>query len=66
MRIPFRPSPDDGEVFLRDPLLLHEKPKTARGGRVLRYEDQAAGLAIEPINDRNLTAVRNLKSQELF
>jgi hypothetical protein len=33
---------------------------------VLRDEDEAAGLSIKPIHDRNLAAIRDLKGQELF
>lgn len=65
-RFPIRPAPDNCEVFFRDSLLLHEQAKTPRGGRVFRHEDEAARLAIEPVDDRNLAAVRDLKCEELF
>lgn len=66
VRFPFRPAPDDREIFFSDPLFLHEQAKTARGGSVLRDQHQAAGLTIEPVDDGNLSAVRDLKSEELF
>lgn len=65
-RLPFRPAPDNRQIFFRDPLLLHEQTKTPRGGRVLCHENEAAGFAIEPVDDGNLAAIRDLESEELF
>lgn len=65
-RFPFRPAPDQREVFFRDPLLLHEQPETASGRRVLRDENEPARLAIESVHDRDLAAVGDLKREELF
>ena len=64
--IPFRPAPDDGEIFLRDALLLHHQTKTPRGGGVLRHEHEPAGFPVEPVHDRNLAAVRDLEGEQLF
>src|SRR5437868_11171839 len=50
-RFPIGPAPDDGEIFLRDPLLLHEQTKASRGRSIFRHENQSARFAIEPVND---------------
>ena len=65
-RIQFRPAPDDSKIFLGDALLLHEQAETSRGGGVFRYEDQPAGFAIEPVDDRNLPAIGDLESEQLL
>src|SRR5206468_4138522 len=54
------------EIFLRDALLLHQQPKPPSGPGVLRYQHQPTRLPIEPVNDRNLTAVRDLEREHLF
>lgn len=62
-RFPFRPAPNDGEIFLRDPLFLHEQTETTRGCRIFGNEDEPAGFAIEPVDDGNLAAVGDLKRE---
>ena len=64
--IPFRPAPDDGEIFLRDALLLHQQTKTSRRGPVLRDQDESARFPIEPVHDRNLSAVRDFEGEQVF
>jgi hypothetical protein len=64
--IPFRPAPDDGKIFLCDALLLHHQAKAPRRGGVLRHEHEAAGFPIEPVHDRNLSAIRDLEGEQLF
>lgn len=65
-RFPFGPAPDDGEVFLRDPLFLHQEAEAPGGSGALGDEDQATGFAIEPIDDGNLAAVRDLEREQIF
>lgn len=64
-RVPFRPAPGDREVLLRDPLLLHEQTKTPRRGCSLRHEHESAGLAVQAIDDRYLSAVSQLEGEEV-
>lgn len=59
------PAPDERDVFLRDPSTLHEHAEMARGGVCFRDEDQAACLAVEAIDDRDLAAVRKLEGQQV-
>src|SRR3979490_3240162 len=63
IRFPFRPSPDDGEIFLGDPLLLHQQTKPPGRRGIFRYQDEPAGLAIEAVNNRNLSAVLDLERE---
>src|SRR5450755_398168 len=64
--IPFRPAPDDRDIFFSDALLLHHHAKAPGRGRVLRHEHQPAGFAVEPVDDRNLSAVRDLEGKQMF
>ena len=63
---PIRPTPDDGEILLRNSLFLHRQTKMSSRGGVLRDKHQTARLAIEPVNDRNLPAVGNLEREQLL
>lgn len=65
-RFPFRPSPDNGEIFFCDALLLHEQPETSGRLSIFRYEHEPARFAIEPVYNRNLTAVRDLESEQML
>ena len=65
LRCPFRPAPNDREILLVQSLLLHEQSEPARGRRCLRHKNQAARLAIKAVYNRNLTAIRNFKRQQL-
>ena len=62
--LPTRPPPDNREILLRDALLLHQQSETARRNRCLGNEHEAARFAIEPINDGNLSAVGDFKSEQ--
>jgi hypothetical protein len=64
--LPFRPAPDNGEIFLGDALFLHQQTKPPGGSGIFRYQDEPAGLAIEAINNRNLSAVLDLEREKLF
>lgn len=64
--IPLRPAPDDRKILLGDPLLLHQQAKTPRRSPALRYEDQPTRFAIESIDDRNLSAIRDLECEQVF
>jgi hypothetical protein len=64
--IPFRPAPNDREIFFGDALLLHQQAKTPRRGRVLRHEYQPACFPVESIDDRNLSAIRDLEGEQMF
>jgi hypothetical protein len=60
---PIRPTPDDREIFLLHSTLLHQQAESACGRKCFRYEDQAAGLAVEPIHNRNLAAAGDLECE---
>ena len=64
-RVPFRPAPNDREIFLVQSLLLHEQSEPARRRRCFRHKNQSARLAIKAVYNRNLTAIRNFKRQQL-
>ena len=59
------PAPDDGGILLGDAAALHEHGKVAGGGAVFCNEDEAAGLAVETIDDGDLAAVDELESEEV-
>jgi hypothetical protein len=65
-RIPFRPAPDNCEIFFSDALLLHHYAKTSRRGRGLRHQHQSARFPVEPIDYRNLPTIRNLEGEQMF
>ena len=60
---PLRPAPHDREIFFQESLSLHEQTETARGHLCLGHQNEAAGFAIEPVNDRNLSAIGNFKCE---
>ena len=64
--VPLRPSPNNREVFLRDPMFLHQQSEAARGCGIFRNENKSAGFAIQAIDDGDLAAVRDFKSEKLF
>jgi hypothetical protein len=64
--IPLRPAPDDREILLGNALFLHQQTKTPRRSCVLRHEDQPARFAVESIDDRNLSAIRDLECEQVF
>ena len=61
--LPFGPTPNDREIFFLHLLPLHQQPKPACCRRCFRHQNQAAGFAIEPIDNRNLTAAGNLECE---
>ena len=64
--IPFRPAPNDREIFLCDALLLHHQSQNAAPPAVLRHEHEPARFPVEPIDDRNLSAIRDLEREQMF
>ena len=64
-RFPLRPAVHDGEIFLLDMTTLHREAEASRGRGIFRDQDKAAGLAIEPVDDRNLPAVDQLEGEQL-
>src|SRR3954468_18228940 len=65
-RFPVGPTPDDGEIFLPDLLLLHEQTETSRRRGIFCDQNKTAGFTIEPVNDGYLAAVGELKGEQLF
>src|SRR5438094_10269908 len=63
--LPFGPTPNDRQIFLLHLLPLHQQPKSACSRRCFRYPKQPAGLAVEPIHNRNLTAAGDLECEQL-
>lgn len=66
LAIPLGPAPDDRKILLGNTLLLHQQAKTPRRRPVFRYKDQPTRFAIESIDDRNLSTIRNLEREQLF
>jgi hypothetical protein len=66
IRLPFRPTQNDREILLGDALFLHQQAETPRGRGILGHQHQAARLAVEPINDGDLPAIRDLERQKLL
>ena len=62
---PFWPSPNDGEVFFAQPLLLHQQSEAARGRGGFCDQNQAARLAIKSVHDRDLTAAGDFECKKL-
>ena len=60
-----RPAADDGQVGLPDFSLLHGHGSGAGGTGVFCHEDDAAGFAVEAVDERDLAAVRELVAQEI-
>jgi len=48
---PFRPAPNDRELFFAQCVSLHQQPKVACGYSGFRNQHQATRLAIESIHD---------------
>ena len=65
-RFPFRPFPDKGEVFFGDALLLHQQAEPPGGLSVFCHEHEPARFPVEPVHDGNLTAIRNLESEQML
>ncbi len=61
----FRPAADDCQVGFLDFPLLHGHRGGARGAGGFGHEDDAAGFAVEPVDKRDLAAVRDLVAQEI-
>ena len=64
-RFPIRPAADEREVFLPNLAALHRESEAARRRGIFGDKDEAARLAIEPVDDRNLAAVDQLESEKL-
>ena len=58
------PAPDDREVFFSKGALLHFHVQHARGGVRLGHEREAAGFAIEAVDQRDLSAIRELEGEQ--
>jgi hypothetical protein len=66
LSIPLRPAPDDRKILLGNALLLHQQTKAPRRSPVLCHEDQPTRFAVETIDDRNLSTVRDLEREQMF
>ena len=65
LSFPFRPAPNNGEILFTQPLFLHQQSESARGHGGFCDQNQAAGLAVEPVHNRDLTAAGDLECQKL-
>jgi hypothetical protein len=63
--LPFRPAVHDREILLRDFTPFHGATEAPRRGGIFRDQDETARLAIEPVDDRDLTAVNQLVGEQL-
>ena len=61
---PRRPAAHDREVFFLDKARLHGETEAARRAGILRDQDEAAGLAVEPVHDRDLSAIRQFEGEQ--
>ena len=61
----FWPPVDDGAIGLSGATRLKRFVQGVGGGVILRYENDAGGLAIETIDDRKLGAIRDFVEEEL-
>jgi hypothetical protein len=59
------PAPDEGEVLFLDAGALHEHAEVAGGGLGFGDEGEAAGFAIEAVDDGDLAAVGELEGEEV-
>ena len=62
--VPIRPAPNDGEIFFFQSLFLHQETEFSRDGGRFRDKHESARLAIEPIHNRNLAAIRDLEGEQ--
>ena len=63
-RIPRGPAPNDGQIFLADASAHHVEGEPAGGGGGLGDEQQAAGLAVQTVDERDLAAVGDLVGEQ--
>src|SRR5438045_1222360 len=61
---PFRPAPNNREIFVVQTMLLHEQSEPPPGHGRFRDEDQSAGFAVETIGDCDLAAVCDLEREQ--
>lgn len=61
---PFRPTPNNRQILLFQPALLHEQSKSSGGCRCFRDENETTRFAVEPVYDRNLAAIGNFKGEQ--
>ena len=61
----FRPAPDEREVFLFDAPRHHLLAKFAGGRAMFGDEREAAGFAVEPVDDRDLPAIDDFVGKQL-
>ncbi len=62
--LPLGPSSNDREVFFRDLASFHRATKSPRGRKIFGNEDEPAGFPVEPVHDRDLAAVDQLKGEK--
>ena len=63
-RLPFRPAPNNGEIFFVNALLLHQQPESPGGRGRFGDEHEPAGFAVQPVDDRDLSAVCDFEGQQ--
>ena len=63
--LPFRPAPNDCNVFFAHPVPLHQEPKIARRRGGLCNQYQSARFAVESVHDRNLSAAGDFECEQL-
>ena len=65
LMFPFRPAPNDCEVFFAKLMSLHQESKIARSRRGFCNQHETAGFAVESIHDRNLSAGGDLEREQI-
>ena len=63
--LPFRPAPNDCNIFFAQLVSLHQEPKIARGRGGLCHQHQSARFAVESVHDRNLSTAGDLECEQL-
>jgi len=59
------PAPHDREIFLLEPVLLHEQPKFSGRGRSFGHEHKPARFPVETVDDGDLAAVGYFEGEQL-
>ncbi len=63
--VPLGVSEHEREVGFMDAALLHRHGSSAGGGGVFRHKNDPAGLAVQSVDERDLSLVRDLKGQKV-
>ena len=63
--LPFRPAPNDCKIFFSKLMSLHQEPKIARSRRGFCNQHETAGLTVESVHNRNLSAAGYFEREQI-